>query len=77
MDYRPPDSSLHGISQERKLERVTISFSRRSSLPRGHTHVSCIAGGFSTTEPPEKPNSKVVLLKNIWNMTGKIRSKWA
>ena len=30
MDYRPPDSSVHGILQARTLEWVAISFSRRS-----------------------------------------------
>ena len=36
------DSSVHGISQARILERVAISFSRRSSWPRGQACVSCI-----------------------------------
>ena len=31
MDYRPPGSSVHGISQSRILELVVISFSRGSS----------------------------------------------
>ena len=30
----------------------------RSSQPRDQTQVSCIAGGFFTTEPPGKPLSK-------------------
>ena len=42
MDYGLPGSSIHGISQARILEWVAISFSRRSSWPRGLTHVSCI-----------------------------------
>ena len=37
-----PGSSVHGISQARILERVTISFSTESSRPRGPTCVSCI-----------------------------------
>ena len=37
-----PGSSVHGISQARILERVTISFSTESSQPRGRTCVSCI-----------------------------------
>ena len=36
-----PGSSVHGISQERILEWVAISFSRGSSQPRDCTHVSC------------------------------------
>ena len=50
-----PGSSAHGISQARILEWVAISFFRGSSWPRNQTHVSCIAGGFFTAEPPGKP----------------------
>jgi len=52
MDCSPPGSSVHGISQARILEWVAISFSRRSSLPRDWTHVSCVSllpGGFFNT----------------------------
>ena len=42
MDSSPPGSSVHGIFQARILEWVAISFSRRSSWPRGWTHVACI-----------------------------------
>ena len=54
-----PGSSLHGTSQARILEWITISFSRGSSPPRDQTHiscVSCIAGRFLTTELPGKPS---------------------
>ena len=34
MDYSPPGSSVHGISQARILGWVAISFSRESSQPR-------------------------------------------
>ena len=44
VDYRPPASSVHGISQARILEWGAISFSRGSSWPRDRTWVSCIAG---------------------------------
>ena len=37
MDYNPPDSSVHGISQARVLEWAAISFSRGSSWPRDRT----------------------------------------
>ena len=37
MDYSLPGSSVHGILQARTLERVAISFSRGSSLPREQT----------------------------------------
>ena len=42
MDYSPPGSSVHGISQVRILGWVAISSSRASSQPRDRTHVSCI-----------------------------------
>ena len=54
MDFSPPGSFVHGISQARILEWVAVSFPRGSSQPRDQTRVSCvscIAGGFFTTEP--------------------------
>ena len=48
MDYSPPDSSVHGISQARILEWVAIPFCKGSSQPREQTWVSCIAGRFFT-----------------------------
>ena len=44
MDCSPPGSSVHGISQERVLEWVAISFSRGSSQLRDQTQVSRIVG---------------------------------
>ena len=41
-DCSPLGSSVHGTSQARILEWVTISFSRGSSFPRDQTWVSCI-----------------------------------
>ena len=52
MDYSPPGSSVHGISQTRILEWVVSSFSRGSSWPRDRIFISCIAGRFFTAEPP-------------------------
>ena len=43
MDYSPPGSSVHGISQASILEWIAISFSRGSSQPRDQTHISCIS----------------------------------
>ena len=40
MDYRPPGSSVHVISQARMLEWVAISFSRGSSQPRDWINIS-------------------------------------
>ena len=45
MDCSPSGSSVHGISQARILERVTISYSRGSSRPRDQTCISCIGRG--------------------------------
>ena len=42
MDYSPPDSSVHGVFQERILEWVAIS-SRGSSWLRDQTHMSCVS----------------------------------
>ena len=55
MDCSPPASSVHGIIQARILERVAVSFSRRSSLPRDQTGVSCIAGTFFTIWATREP----------------------
>ena len=43
MDCSPPGSSVHGSSQARILEWVTISFSRGFFWPRDQTWVSCIS----------------------------------
>ena len=43
MDYSPPGSSVHGISQARILEWIAISFFRESSQPKDRTRISCIA----------------------------------
>ena len=55
MDYSPPGFLLHGIPQAGRLEWIAISFSRRSSRPRGQPGSPAspaLAGGFFTTEPP-------------------------
>ena len=56
MDSSLPGSSVHGISQARRLEWVDISFFKRTSQPRDQTMSPVLAGGFSTIEPPGKPN---------------------
>ena len=57
MGCSPPGQApfVHGIFQARILEWTAISFSRGSSQHRDRTCVTCIAGGFFTTEPPGKP----------------------
>ena len=44
-----------GFFQERILEWVAISSSRESSQHRDPVCVSCLAGGFFTTQSPGKP----------------------
>ena len=55
MDCNLPGSSLHMVFQARILEWVAISFSRESSWPKDQTSISCLAGGFFTTQSPGKP----------------------
>ena len=43
IDCSHPGSFVHGIFQERILERVAISSSRRSSQPKDPIHVSCVS----------------------------------
>ena len=55
MDCSPPSSSVYGISWQNTGN--TMSSFRASSWPRDQTsisHISCIAGGFFTAEPPGK-----------------------
>ena len=43
MDCSLPGSPVHGFFQARILERVAISYSKGSSLPRDWTCISCIS----------------------------------
>ena len=61
----PVDYTVHGIFQARILEWVAFPFSRGSSQPRDRTWVSCIAGGFFTTEPLRKPRVKQFILGSL------------
>ena len=58
-----PGSSVHGILQARTLEWVAMPSSRGSSQSRDQTQISCIAGGFFTTEPPGKPKTSIQIVK--------------
>ena len=55
MDWSPPGSTVHGISQARILEWVAIPFSRGSSRPRDQTQVSTLQADSLPSEPPGKP----------------------
>ena len=64
MDCSLLGSSVHGISQARILEWVTISFSRGCSWPRDRTCISWIAGRFFTIEPPGKHRFHIYTLND-------------
>ena len=55
MNYSLPGSSVHGILQARILEWVAISSFRDHTNPGMEPASPALAGGFFTTEPPEKP----------------------
>ena len=75
MDYSPPGSLVHGISQARILEWVAISISKGSSQTRDWTHVSCTAGGFFAIEPPGKGKWKLQSTETLRRKYGRI-SLW-
>ena len=63
MDCSLPGSSVHGISQARILEGLTISFSRGSSESRDQTtspESPAFIGEFFTTEAPGKPQTSII-----------------
>ena len=58
MDYRPPDSSVHGILQASLLGWVAISSSRGSSWSKDQNHIayiSCTGAGPIPLAPSGKP----------------------
>ena len=61
MDYNPPGSFVHEISQARMLEWVAISSSRGSSLPRDWTRSSTLQADSLPSEPPGKPSAFFLL----------------
>ena len=54
MGCNRPGTSVHGILQARVLDWIAISSSSGSSSPRDRTLLSCLAGGFFTSEPSGK-----------------------
>ena len=64
--WGPPGSSVRGILQARVLEWAAISFFRGSSRTRDCTHVSCLVGGFFTSEPCGKPYFMSISYLNIF-----------
>ena len=59
MDCNSPGSSVCGILHAKILERVTISFSRRSYWPRNQTWVSCIADRCFTISATRKAHQNI------------------
>ena len=55
MDYSPPGSSIHGISQERLLDWDAISPPEDPPHPGVEPVSLALAGRFFTTEPPGEP----------------------
>ena len=78
MDCSPPASSIPGISQARRLEWVTIPFSRGSSWPRDrtpcllHWQVVC---GFFTAEPSGKHLANRNLVGKLLSSLDRCRSR--
>ena len=69
--HGPHGSSVHGISQARRLEWVAISFSRGSSQPRDWTCISCIGRWILhhrvTGEPVHTQTTMIHLLISVWS----------
>ena len=71
VDCNPLDSSAYRIFQARILEWVAISSCREFSWPRDRTRVSCIAGGFFTTEPCGNPPAMQEMQEiRVWSPAG-------
>ena len=69
MDCSQPGSTDFGILQARILERVAISFSRRSSQTRDWTQVSCTVGRhFTIWATKEVSCILIVLIIYTWKM---------
>ena len=62
----PPDFSVHRISQARKLEWVSISFSKGTCWLRDRTQVSCIASRFFTNWEMIKKVLVTQLCPTLW-----------
>ena len=73
VDYSPPGSSVHGISQAWILEWVSISSSSDSSWPGDQTSDSCVSfivGKLFTAEPSTKAYRQVVYNKDFFLISG-------
>ena len=66
--YILPGSSVHGISQARILEWVSISFSRGPFQPRDQTFVSCICRQFLYHWANKEATSVFVVIDTHWDL---------
>ena len=76
MDYSPPGSSVHGISQVRILEWVAMSFSRESSQPRDQTESPAWQADSLPLSHQGSPSlylaRTLYILEPLWNLSSKV-----
>ena len=72
--YSLPDSSVHGILQERILELVAMPSSKGSSQPRDQTHI-CYVSCIGEKKVKVKSLSRVQLFATPWTVT--YQAKWS
>ena len=70
MDCNPPSSSVHGVSQARILGGLPLP--SPGHLPDSGTELTspALAGGFFTTEPPEKPKHHLPMVLKVLSDEG-------
>ena len=73
MDFSSLGSYIHGISQVRSLEWVTIPFSRGCSWPRDWTWVACLAGTF-VTEWATREAPTTLYLFSYWKVSNSVNN---
>ena len=70
MDCSPPGSSVHGISQARRVKWVAVSFSRGSSQSRDENHVSYVSYvGWQVLDHECHLETPLERFTNIYEMT--------
>ena len=73
MDFSLPGSYIHGISQGRSLEWVTIPFARGSSWPRDRIWVACLADTFFTDWATREAPT-ILYLFSYWKVSKSVNS---
>ena len=69
IDWSPPDSSVHGISQARIREWIDTSFSSESSQPRDQTSISCKSLALEAYPLPQSHCGSPMSSRSRWQMT--------